>query len=93
MRSIKLFNGRGQWRRVNDKFVETGHVFIGAYSIADAMRALKEAGFIDVSRHEIEEYFAKGCWGNNMDGVARERGVWAMPFGQDYQQVKPIRYL
>lgn len=90
-RTLKLFNGRGQYHRTRG---ETGHLYIAAYSVADALRVLRDAGFELVSRHELDEYFSKGCWGNSMEEVTAERGVWATPPGQDWNpDAKPERLL
>jgi hypothetical protein len=74
MKTLKLWNGRpygvlpaSQW---ND-----AHVCIAAYSVADAQRVCIEAGMSAPSASEIKEYFSP-CWGNDMDGVVRERGLW-----------------
>ena len=79
MKQIKLFNGR---------FLGTAHIFIGAYSQADAARILEQAG--GGSRgclNEIEVYFSKGCWGNSMKGITPERGAWVQ---KNYRE-KPVR--
>jgi len=82
---LKMFNGRGQARRAKDgSSKSTGHVFIGARSAAEAVALMHLAGFEDFTRHELDVYFAKNCWGDNMEGIPLQRGVWAMRPGQDY---------
>jgi hypothetical protein len=70
---IKIWNGRGVGRKE--------HLFIGAYSKLDAARMLLECY---VSYHdsvaswtrELTIYFSEGCWGNTMEGITPERGIW-----------------
>ena len=93
--SIKLFNGRGQSRRDHEgHWHDTGHVYIAAKSIADAVRAMHEAGFEIFTRHELVEYFSKGRWGKQMDDVAPERGVWVSDIRTEWEPgVKPVRII
>lgn len=69
---LKCWNGR--WMNGNQ------NICVCAYSRADAGRLLIQAGArsqgID---KEIKEYFSE-CWGNNMDGITPERGVWVVNF-------------
>jgi hypothetical protein len=67
---LLLMNGR--WGGRNQQ-----HVYVAAYSKADADRLLQQASGIPHSfMNEINVYFSKGCWGNAMDGITPERGVW-----------------
>jgi hypothetical protein len=56
------------------------HVNVCAHSRADAGRLLVEYG---ASRSGIDkmikDYYSE-CWGNNMDGITPERGLWVVPF-------------
>ena len=76
-KELKIWNGRG-WnmrRPVDGKGVE--HVYVAAYSRADAVRLINQAaGYSAVNDAEIKNYFSDGCWGNPMDGITPERGVW-----------------
>ena len=70
-KQLIIMNGRFLTR---GKFV---HAYVAAYSKADANRLLIEAAnghgnFVN----EINTYFSIGCWGNHMDGITVERGVW-----------------
>lgn len=78
---LKLFNGRGVDRDT--------HIYVAARSRNDAARILSEAfdsvGIRSESdlkfymgrwNREIAVYFSPNCWGNAMDGIAPERGVW-----------------
>ncbi len=87
---IKQFNGRGQSRQNTDgTYTDTGHVFIGARSVNDAVRLMREAGFTRFTRHELEVYFSR-AWGNSMKWTTLQRGVWVMPYGRDYNpKIKP----
>jgi hypothetical protein len=73
-RRLILLNGR--WSEFNHR----SHIYICAYSKADAARILQElgGGTEGMWLREINEYFSVGCWGNLMDGVARERGAWVI---------------
>ena len=80
MKTLKLYNG-GDWRH------RGGHLYIAAYSLADAVRLSNEAyrkfkGYEDhpdinyTSNDYARKYWNKGCWGIYMDGITPERGVW-----------------
>jgi hypothetical protein len=76
---LKLWNGRGwdQRRPPDGKGVE--HCYVAAYSRADAVRLINQAAghsWNIVSDHEIKVYYNDSCWGNTMDGIEPERGVW-----------------
>ena len=90
-KELKLFNG-GDWES------QGGHLYVAAFSVIDAARLVVRAEIkikglnIDpldkllVGRvaRDIKVYFAKNCWGNPMDGITPERGVWwakAIPGG------------
>ena len=66
-----LFNGR--WGRDNRQ-----HIYIAAYSKADAARILNEIEPFSWRAwlYEINKYFSVGCWGNRMDGIVPQRGAW-----------------
>jgi hypothetical protein len=79
MRSLKIWNGRGVDRNT--------HLYVAAYSRADAARILTETfrrgasefiSRLEIGRwqRELSVYFAEGCWGNSMDDITPERGVW-----------------
>ena len=80
-KELLLMNGRWEGR---------AHVYVAAYSVADAYRMLAEvSGYNRGWRHEINVYFSKGLWGNSMDGIELERGVWV----QGNYNEKPKRVL
>jgi hypothetical protein len=77
-----LFNG-GDWNHSG------GHLFIAAHSISDAARLMELARIkvknlkcgsdtflVNRNIREIREYFSKGVWGQTMQGITPERGVW-----------------
>ena len=73
-RKLILMNGR--WGHDNGQ-----HIYIAAYSKADAARILNGLQeHINGDWHgwlyEINKYFNKGVWGNKMDGIKPERGAW-----------------
>lgn len=76
---------------MNGRWYDNGHIYIGAYSIADACRICGELTGRPSNHYirEINEYFSKGCWGNSMDGVTPERGAWLSKDGRE----KPVRVL
>lgn len=83
------FNGRAYclvnrddpfWQGLPDKRKngEGVHGYIAAYSRADACRLIEEykgraVPHVDT---ELKVYWHKGSWGNSMDGVEVERGIW-----------------
>ena len=96
MKALKLFNGR-------DWDCRGGHLYVAAYSIKDCAKLASEAyreveGLEDrpeievVTVNEIRVYWSKGCWGNSMNGIAVERGVWWTPqeHGPDKEPIKRI---
>ena len=101
MKQLKLFNGRSWGGR-------GGHLYIAAYSVADAARLMGEARRIilkssetgpvdkfDVGRNtrEISDYYAKDCWGLSMKGVTPERGVWMSKASTNGLEEKPVRII
>jgi len=67
-KTLRLWNGRWQDR---------GHVYVAAYTRAEAGRLLVQAAGREIPAidREIREYFSE-CWGNPMEGITPERGVW-----------------
>lgn len=79
MKKLKLFNGRD--------LDGEGLLYVAAYSQKDAIDLLNQAyrngrkleDRLDVHPYtlrEIQIYWNKGHWGNTMDGITPERGVW-----------------
>lgn len=94
MRQLKVWNGRGydcrnrsdpRWDNIG--FSRSVHASVCAYSRADAKRVVGEYCGNDLSETEIKEYWSK-CWGNAMDGIKRERGVWL-----EFEDGKPIKVI
>lgn len=73
MSQLKLWNGRAIDVLGNTR--QSMHIYVAAHSIADLQRLCKELGLNVPSRHEIKTYWSN-CWGNPMDGITAERGVW-----------------
>ena len=93
-KQLKLFNGKGWGHRQYDSkgnqiYDETGikfcdHAYICAHSVAEAVRIVNEAtGKKIMSMYEINVYWNKECWGNSMDGIEPEVGVWTQQFYND----------
>ena len=72
---LKLWNGR-TYSVLAGSCRSGAHLYIAAYSVADARRVCVEAGFNDPGASEINTYWSKGAWGNAMNGVPVERGIW-----------------
>lgn len=72
---LKIWNGRG-FRMIDGKARKIEHVYVAATSRADAVRLINEvAGWASVNDNELKTYYSP-CWGNQMDGITPERGVW-----------------
>lgn len=82
-RKLKLWNGRAIM--VDRKY---DHAYVAAYSRADARRVIAEYKGRTISDNEIKEYWSEGCWGNAMDHVVPERGLW---LSNDKDQFDPQR--
>lgn len=67
---------KGKLKFWNGRWFKHQHLYIAAYSQADAVAVVTEvfpkARF---TLYEIQVYFSN-CWGNAMEGVEPERGVW-----------------
>jgi hypothetical protein len=84
MKTLKIWNGR--WYEKN----KTKHAYICAYSRTDACRLLAIISGTNPSywQAEMRDYFSEGCWGNMMEGITPERGVW---ISDDSHREKPMR--
>jgi hypothetical protein len=79
-KKLRLWNGRpygvlpqSEWKH--------SHICVAAYSMADARRVCLEAGMSDPGATEVKEYWSE-CWGDDMNGIAPERGIWITKGGQ-----------
>jgi hypothetical protein len=82
-KKLKFWNGRGhgEWMKQ--------HFYIAAYSQADAALLLSAATGINVSwKTEISKFYVQ-CWGDIMDGITPERGLWV----GDWHGDKKVRRL
>lgn len=80
---LKIWNGRGYCcRKYEDPAWEAlrhnahVHAYVCAASRADARRVIEEYCGRLPPDSELKEYFHEGSWGNDMAGVAHERGLW-----------------
>ena len=82
-KTLKKYNGRG--------FGGCGHLYIAAYSRADASRLLARLFNTKSSYwvNELRVYFSE-CWGNPMDGIECRRGIWVGPDGHPSGTPKQI---
>jgi len=53
-----------------------GHAYVAAYSRADACRVIEEYTGRKFPANEIRDYWSEGRWGNSMDHIVPERGLW-----------------
>jgi len=68
MKKIKIFNGR--WGTI-------GHAYVGALSQKHAVELLNRiTGHGLMTLSELQNYWSKGCWGDSMNGIKIEVGVW-----------------
>ena len=51
--------------------------YVCATSVKQVVAMFIQAGIHGVTTSEIQVYWHKGCWGNAMDGVTPEIGIWA----------------
>jgi hypothetical protein len=85
-KTLKIWNGRG-WGFTYDKDPPNtieylrkhpDHVYVCAHSVKEAIEICNKcAGYRVLTVSEISNYWHKGCWGNAMEGVVPEVGVWA----------------
>lgn len=82
-RELKLWNGRGNCLLKSGDPMWDGfrnnayaHGYVAAYSRSDARRVIAEYCGRDPGDAELRVYWNSGCWGNPMDGIAPERGLW-----------------
>lgn len=79
---LKFWNGAGSvCRKSSDplwhhlRFNQSPHAYVAAYSRADARRVIEEYCGRLPSDNELREYWSE-CWGNAMNGIVPERGLW-----------------
>jgi|SRR5271157_1290342 len=95
-KKLIIANGRGDYgRNRTERFPKgfDGHLYVCAHSKADAVRLLQEAGYATMNIREFNTYWAKGCWGIPMDGIAQERGVWFQRENHGHAEGKPERVI
>jgi hypothetical protein len=90
MRKLKIWNGRGYCAENHDdpRWVhrDQQHIYICAYSRADAGRVIEEYCGSKPPDSELKVYFSE-CWGNYMDGIEQVRGLWVQ-FQRDSTPIK-----
>ena len=77
MKTLKFWNGRPYGVLGHGDEFKSAHVYVAAYSAADARRVCVEAGKDDPGAREISVYWAP-CWGTLMKDVQPERGLWVV---------------
>ena len=88
MKELKIWNDSGWGTRIydeNKKLVldPTGkrycdHFYVCAESMAHALRLVNEVSGKHYTINNAKNYWSKGCWGNQMDGITPEVGVWTV---------------
>jgi hypothetical protein len=68
-KKLKIWNGRG-----HGKFTDS-HIYVCATSQKHAAELISNATSAYVTSNEISKYYSN-CWGNSMDGIEPEVGVW-----------------
>ena len=81
-KELKLWNGRAyvlrrpddaMWAEVRENAYQ--NACVAAYSRADARRVIAEYCGSDIGDSELRDYWSQG-WGNSMQNVTPERGLW-----------------
>lgn len=95
-RQIKLWNGRAGCCHKRDDPAWSGitqhrgqhRIVAAAYSRADLRRLIAEYCGNDPGEAELREYWNAGAWGNSMNEVTPERGLWLL---RDSPDATPLR--
>jgi hypothetical protein len=94
-KELKIWNGRGllcrnhadpRWRDVASN--ANVAAFVAAYSRADACRVIESYTARSVPDSELRDYWSAGLWGNEMNGITPERGLWLL-----FDRSAPIRVI
>ena len=81
-RQLKLWNGRSWCCHKHDDPTWAGigpdgaSIYAAAYSRADLRRLIAEYSERDPGETELRDYWNAGSWGNAMEGVSPDRGLW-----------------
>jgi len=95
-KKLKIWNGKGWGRTRYDKDGEKlptpiedycEHVYVCAYSKTEAVRIYNEVSRGSITVSEVNNYWSADCWGNQMEGIEPELGVWGTQGFYD----KPVR--
>lgn len=88
MSKLIVANGRGNYSTLD------GHLYVCAKSKAHAVRLLVQAGHINMTIREFNEYWNKDAWGVVMNEVTPEVGVWFVPENEQFSKsCRPRRLL
>lgn len=90
IRKLRLWNGRGSSRFENGKLVHYDYFYVCAYSRSDAVRLISSLGFDHVTDYEISTFYSP-CWGDAMEGIKPERGLWGIPKGLRFSKLEYVR--
>ena len=95
-RQLKHWNGRSWCCHKHDDpswagiLSDGASIYAAAYSRADLRRLIAEYSGRDPGETEIRDYWNAGCWGNSMEGVTPERGLWMIAKRGVYPVVRLI---
>lgn len=97
-RALKIWNGRSHdCHNRNDPKWEgaspgrSGSIYAAAYSRADLRRMIAEYAGASISDNEIKVYWCEGSWGDEMEGIEPERGLWLKQNPRDKR--RPVRLI
>ena len=94
-RQLKIWNGGGWGRQrynKNNEKIPTSledwceSIYVCAHSKAEAVRLINEVHRHTLTTRDLDNYFSP-CWGNAMDGIEPELGVW----GQQHFNSEVVR--
>lgn len=85
MNKLKLWNGRGDYRKLD------GHLYVCATSKREAIKLLVLAGMAAINLYEMNNYWSD-TWGLVMKGITPEKGVWFVHKDDEHKSdAKPRR--
>jgi len=81
---VKVWNGRGDYRELD------GHLYVGARTKKEACSLVTRAGYFPkLSMNEFTTYWSP-CWGNPMEGITPEVGVWFTSKAEERKSSKAV---
>lgn len=95
---LKLWNGHASCcRKTGDPLWKgfrphqgSDRIYAAASSRAELRRMIEAYCGRDPGDHEIKTYWNQGCWGNDMENITPEKGLWLIRQGDDARPVRLI---